>query len=60
MFVDDIGDPVIDDFAPEDSKTIICASQQEITDGSFLKLFAARSLYAALTLKVLEIVESGP
>jgi hypothetical protein len=60
VFVDDLGDPVIDDFAPEGESEIVCASQQEIADGSFLKLFAARSLYASLALKVLEIVETEP
>jgi hypothetical protein len=58
VFVDDLGDPVVDDFAPAGAQTITCASPQELTDGTFLKLFAARSLYAALTLKVLEIVAS--
>jgi hypothetical protein len=58
VFVDDLGDPVIDDFAPEGSTAIQCASQQEIRDGTFLKLFAARSLYASLTLKLTEILES--
>jgi hypothetical protein len=58
VFVDDLGEPVIDDFAPEGSKVIQCATQQELHDGTFLKLFAARSLYASLTLKVSEILES--
>jgi hypothetical protein len=58
IFVDDLLNPVIDDFAPDGPMVIPCASQEEITDGTFLKLFAARSLYAALTLKVDEIMES--
>ena len=36
-----------------------CASEEEIQSGDFLKLFAARSLYAALTLKIVdEIMET--
>ena len=58
IFVDDMGDPAVDDFVGDREPTIICATQQEIEDGSFLKLFAARSLYAALALKILEILES--
>jgi hypothetical protein len=58
MFVDDLGANVIDDFAPEGPLAIPCASDDEIRDGSFLKLFAARSLYAALTLKIDEIIET--
>ena len=58
VFVDDLGDPVGDDFAPDGPLVIVCATQQEVTDGTFLKLFAARSLYAALTLKLVEILES--
>jgi hypothetical protein len=58
VFVDDLGEAVIDDFAPEGPLVIPCASEEEIRDGSFLKLFAARSLYAALTLKIGEIIES--
>ena len=58
VFVDDLGDPVIDDFAPEGAKVIACATQDELRDGTFLKLFAARSLYASLTLKLTEILES--
>ena len=58
VFVDDLGDPVVDDFAPEGPLMVPCADKGEIADGSFLKLFAARSLYAALTLKIGEIVET--
>lgn len=57
VFVDDLGEPVVDDFA-EGAPVIQCATQQELSDGTFLKLFAARSLYAALTLKLVEIFES--
>jgi hypothetical protein len=60
IFVDDLGDPVVDDFASEGAPAVVCASQQELDDGSFLKLFSARSLYASLALKVMEIVESEP
>jgi hypothetical protein len=58
IFVDDLGEPVSDDFAPDGPLLIPAASKEEIKDGSFLKLFAARSLYAALTLKIAEIVET--
>jgi hypothetical protein len=58
MFVDDLGEDVVDDFAPDGPLAIPCASEDEVNDGSFLKLFAARSLYAALTLKIGEIIES--
>ena len=57
VFVDDLGAHVIDDFAPEGSMVIPCASEEEIANGTFLKLFAARSLYAALVLKLSEIME---
>jgi hypothetical protein len=58
VYVDDLGEPVVDDFARDGPLMIPCASKEEIADGSFMKLFAARSLYAALTLKIAEIVES--
>ena len=58
VFVDDLGDPVVDDFVADGAQVVQCATQQELNDGSFLKLFAARSLYAALTLKLVEIFES--
>jgi hypothetical protein len=58
IFVDDLGEPVVDDFASEGPLVVPAASEDEIRDGSFLKLFAARSLYAALTLKIGEIIES--
>jgi hypothetical protein len=60
IFVDDLGDPAVDGFANDGDPAIVCATQQEIEDGSFLRLFAARSLYAALALKVMEIVETEP
>jgi hypothetical protein len=58
VFVDDLGEPVVDDFAPDGPLMVPCAEKAEIADGSFLKLFAARSLYAALTLKIGEIIET--
>ncbi len=58
MFTDDLGEAVVDDFAPDGPMAIPCASEEELKDGTFLKLFAARSLYAALTLKIGEIIES--
>ena len=57
MFVDDLGSNVVDDFGPE-AVEIPCASAEEVANGEFLKLFAARSLSAALTLKIGEIVEA--
>jgi hypothetical protein len=58
VFVDDLGEQVVDDFAPEGPLVIPCCTADEIRSGEFLKLFAARSLYAALTLKIGEIIES--
>jgi hypothetical protein len=58
VFVDDLGDAVVDDFAPGAPQVILCANRAELGEGAFLKVFAARSLYAALTLKVMEIIES--
>lgn len=58
MFVDDLGNPVVDDFAPEGPLAIPCCSEEELQSGEFLKFFAARSMYAALTLKIAEIIES--
>jgi len=58
MFVDDLGEPVVDGFGPGQATEVVCCSRHEIEDGTFLKLFAARSLYAALTLKFGEILQS--
>jgi hypothetical protein len=58
MFVNDLGEPVIDNFGPGRATEVLCCSRQEVEDGTFLKLFAARSLYAALTMKLAEILES--
>ena len=58
MFVDDLGAPVVDDFAVEGALVIPCASEDELRSGEFLKFFAARALYAALTLKIGEIIET--
>ena len=58
IFCDDLGEAVVDDFSPEGPVMVPCASQEEVADGTFLKMFAARSLYAALTLKIGEIIES--
>ena len=58
MFVDDLGNAVVDDFAPDGPLAIPCCSEEELKSGEFLKFFAARSLYAALTLKLAEIIES--
>lgn len=57
-FVDDMGDPVLDGFSQEGELEILCCTKAEIDQGVFVKLFAARSLYAALALKFAEILES--
>jgi hypothetical protein len=52
IFVDEHGEPVIDPGGLDNpATTIMCAQNHEIDSGDFLKLFAARSLYAALTLR---------
>ena len=49
IFVDDAGDPIEDEGDP-----ILCCNAEEIENGAFLKLFAARSLYAALAHRFYE------
>jgi hypothetical protein len=58
MFVDDLGNAVVDDFAADGPLVIPCASEEELQNGEFLKFFGGRSMYAALTLKIAEIMES--
>lgn len=58
MFIDDLGNAVVDDFASDGPMVIPCCSEEELQSGEFLKFFAARSMYAALTLKIYEIIES--
>ena len=49
VFVDAAGDPVVDN-----EEAILACNAAEIESGDFLKLFAARSLYAALALRFQE------
>jgi hypothetical protein len=52
IFVDATGEDVVDPGGVDNPATsILCATAQEIDSGEFLKLFAARSLYAALTTR---------
>jgi hypothetical protein len=52
IFVDEGGNDIIDPGGVDNAATsILCASGREIDSGDFLKLFAARSLYAALTVR---------
>jgi hypothetical protein len=51
-FVDDKGDDIIDPGGIDNAaSSILCATANEVDTGVFLKLFAARSLYAALTVR---------
>jgi hypothetical protein len=49
VFVDAAGDPVVDN-----DEAILACNPAEIESGDFLKLFAARSLYAALAQRFIE------
>jgi hypothetical protein len=52
IFVDERGEHVVDPGGLDNpATTILCAEAFEIDSGDFLKLFAARSLYAALTVR---------
>lgn len=52
VFVDEAGEDVVDPGGSGNAaSTILCATGNEIDSGDFLKLFAARSLYAALTVR---------
>jgi hypothetical protein len=51
VFVDDIGDAIIDEISGEGDAEIKCASSEEILTGEFLKYFAARAFYAATAAK---------
>lgn len=52
FFVDEIGEDIIDPGGVGNAATaILCASAHEVDSGDFLKLFAARSLYAALAVR---------
>lgn len=52
IFVDERGEQVVDPGGLDSpATTIVCAEAHEIDSGDFLKLFAARSLYAALTVR---------
>ena len=49
IFVDEQNEPIVDG-----DEAILCCTAQEIATGDFLKLFAARSLYAALAQRFYE------
>ena len=49
VYVDSNGDPIIDD-----DSAILCCTAEEIVSGDFLKLFAARTLYASLAQRFFE------
>ena len=49
IFVDEQNEPIVDG-----DEAILCCTAQEIATGDFLKLFAARSLYAALAQRFFE------
>jgi hypothetical protein len=49
IFVDGNGDPIADD-----GEAILACTAEEIASGDFLKLFAARALYAALAQRFFE------
>lgn len=49
IFVDERGEPIADD-----GEAILACTADEIATGDFLKLFAARSLYAALAQRFFE------
>jgi hypothetical protein len=52
FFVDEKGDDIIDPGGVDNpASSILCATAREVDSGDFLKLFAARSLYAALTVR---------
>ncbi len=51
-FVDENGDDIIDPGGVGNAPcAILCATFKEVDPGDFLKLFAARSLYAACTVR---------
>jgi hypothetical protein len=49
IFIDSDNDPVVDG-----SEAILCCTAEEIASSDFLKLFAARALYAALAQRFYE------
>ena len=49
IFVNDANEPILDD-----DEAIPACNAEEIESGDFMKLFAARSLYAALTQRFIE------
>jgi hypothetical protein len=56
VFVDENGLDIIDPGGPGNAATtVLCATGGEIDSGNFLKLFAARSLYAAITIRFNQI-----
>ena len=58
MFVDDLGEPVVNGYEKDGETECLAATKREIDDGMFLKLFGGRAIYAAMVLKISEIMES--
>jgi len=56
MFVDGSGDAIA--YPNEPSKPILCCNLEEISNGDWLKLFAARAQFAALALRLSETPDS--
>lgn len=52
VFVDENGEDIVDPGGTGNpASAVLCASHEEIDNGMFLKLFAGRSLYAAITVR---------
>jgi hypothetical protein len=52
FFVDELGEDIIDGGGVANAaSSILCATAREVDSGDFLKLFAARALYAAITVR---------
>jgi hypothetical protein len=52
FFVDEAGEDIIDPGGINNAaSSILCATAREVDAGDFLKLFAARALYAAVTVR---------
>jgi hypothetical protein len=60
MFINEAGEDIVDPGGTGNAaSSILCAEAREVDSGDFLKLFAARSLYAALTVRFNQ-ADSGP
>lgn len=56
VFVNEAGEDIVDPGGVGNpASSVMCAAADEIDSGDFLKLFAARSLYAALTVRFNQI-----